>query len=82
MSSPEYQSQDIHLEDEYPSDDNYDDYTQEEGPEEETNNTDPRLSIRLNKNFAHPSSSPTMTQIQLRPQLSSVTQAKQALEPG
>ena len=46
MSSPEYQSQDIHLEHEYPSDDNYDDYTQEEGPEEETNNTDP-ISVFL-----------------------------------
>ena len=41
MSSPEYQGQDIHLEDEYPSDDNHDDYSHEEGPEEETNNTDP-----------------------------------------
>ena len=40
MSSPEYQGQDIHLEDEYPSDDNYDAYSLEEGPEEETNNTD------------------------------------------
>ena len=41
MSSPEYRGQDIHLEDEYPSDDNYDDYTHEEGPGEKTNNTDP-----------------------------------------
>ena len=41
MSSPEYRGQDIHLEDEYPSDGNYDDYTHEEGAEEETNNTDP-----------------------------------------
>ena len=41
MSSPEYQGQANHLGDEYPSDDNYDDYTQEEGPEEEANNTDP-----------------------------------------
>ena len=41
VSSPEYQGQYIHLGDEYPSDDNYDDYTQEEGPEEEANNTDP-----------------------------------------
>ena len=40
MSSPKYQGQDIHLEDEYPSDDNWDDYTQEEGPGEQTNNTD------------------------------------------
>ena len=41
VSSPKYQGQDIHLEDEYPSDDNCDDYTQEEGPGEQTKNTDP-----------------------------------------
>ena len=41
MSNSEYRGQDIHLEDEYPSDDNCDDYAHEEGPGEETNNTDP-----------------------------------------
>lgn len=36
-----YQGQDIHLEDEYPSDDNYDVYTYDEESEEETSGTEP-----------------------------------------
>ena len=40
VSSPEYQGQDIHLEDEYPIDDDYDVYTYEEDSEEETSDTE------------------------------------------
>ena len=40
VSSPEYQGQDIHLEDEYPFEDDYE-YTLEEESEEETNDTEP-----------------------------------------
>ena len=40
MSSPEYQGQDIHLEDEYPFADNYT-YAYEESTEEETSVTEP-----------------------------------------
>ena len=40
VSSPEYQSQDIHLEDEYPFEDDYE-YTLEEESEEETSDTQP-----------------------------------------
>ena len=40
VSSPEYQGQHIHLEDEYPFDDGYR-YTYEESAEEETSNTEP-----------------------------------------
>ena len=41
VSSPEYQGQDIHLEDEYPIDDDYDVYSYEEESEEETSDTEP-----------------------------------------
>ena len=41
MSSPEYQGQDIHLEDGYPIDDDYEVYTYEEESEGETNDTEP-----------------------------------------
>ena len=40
VSSPEYQGQDIHLEDEYPFEDDYA-YTYEEESDEETSNTEP-----------------------------------------
>ena len=40
VSSPEYQGQDIHLEDEYPFEDDYE-YTLEEESEEETSDTEP-----------------------------------------
>ena len=40
VSSPEYQGQDIHLEDEYPLEDDYE-YTLEEESEEETSATKP-----------------------------------------
>ena len=41
VSSPEYQGQDIHLEDKYPIGDDYDVYTYEEQSEEETSDTEP-----------------------------------------
>ena len=41
VSSPEYQGQDIHLEDEYPIGDDYDVYTYEEQSEDETSDTKP-----------------------------------------
>ena len=41
VSSPEYQGQDIHLEDEYAIGDDYDVYTYEEQSEEETSDTEP-----------------------------------------
>ena len=41
VSSPKYQRQDIHLEDSYPDDDDYDVYAYDEESEEETSNTEP-----------------------------------------
>ena len=41
VSSPEYQGQDIHLEDEYPFDGDYDVYTYEKESEEESSDTEP-----------------------------------------
>ena len=41
MSSPEYQGQDIHLEDSYPIDDDYDVYAYDEESDEETSDTEP-----------------------------------------
>ena len=41
VSSPEYQGQDIHLEDEYPFEDDYNVYTYNEESEEETSDTEP-----------------------------------------
>ena len=44
MSSPEYQGQDIHLEDPYPINDDYDVYTYKEELEGETSDTEPITS--------------------------------------
>jgi len=41
VSSPEFQGQDIHLEDGYPNDNDYEVYTFEEESQEESSNTEP-----------------------------------------